>query len=114
MSKIYKRKRKGKLSDHIEHNTDDWWVASKRKLKNSMKHKIKRTFVPILDALDKEKSEGKIDDATYKRLRSCALNAGNDQIRNMEIEIDNRYNIEALNYHIQFRVMQPGEHENAG
>lgn len=112
--KTYVRRRKGKLSDHIEHNKDDWWIASKRKLKNSMRHKIKRTFVAMLDALDEEKSNGSIDEATYKTLRSCALNAGNDQIRNMEIEIDNRYNVEALNYHIEFRVIQPGEHENAG
>lgn len=112
--KTYVRRRKGKLSDHIEHNTDDWWVASKRKLKNSMRHKIKRTFVAVLDALDTEKANGTMDEATYKKLRSVALNAGNDQIRNMEIELDTRYNVEALNYHIEFRVMDPEEHGNAG
>ncbi len=112
--KTYVRRRKGKLSDHVEHNNDDWYKASKRKLKASMRHKIKRTFVPVLDALDEERKSGNITEEMYKRMRSCALNAGNDQIRKMEIELDERYNVEALNYHIQFRVMQPEEHENAG
>ena len=112
--KTYVRRRTDKLSDHIEHAKDPWSVASKRKLKASMRHKIKRTFVPLLDALDKEKADGNIDSETHKRLRAKALNAGNDQIRNMELEIDNRYNVEALNYHIEFRVIQPEEHEDAG
>jgi hypothetical protein len=112
--KRYVRKRVDKLSDHIEKKTDPWSVASKRKLKASMRHKIKRTFVPLLDAIDKEKADGKIDSATHRRLRSKALNSGNDQIRNMEMEIDSRYNVEALNYHIEFKVIQPEEHEDAG
>lgn len=114
MKGLYVRRRTDKLSDHIEHNTNPWYIASKRKLKSSVRHKMKRIFVGILDALDKEKENGQIDSEVYRRLRSRVLNAGNDQIRNMEIELDERYNIEALNYHIQMKVVRPEEKNNAG
>lgn len=103
--KIYRRKRTDKLSDHIEKKDDPWSVASKRKLKASVRHKMRRIFVPILDALDKERDSGNIDDETRKRLRSRILNIGNDQVRNMEVELDARYNVEALNYHVEFKVI---------
>lgn len=114
MNKRYVRKRTDKLSDHVDKKTDSWSRASKRKLKASMRHKLKRTFVGALDALDIEKSNGKLSEEIYRRLRSKILNLGNDQIRNMEMEIEDRYNVEALNYHVKFRVIQPEEQENAG
>lgn len=100
-----RRSGKDKLSNHIELATDNWSIGSKKKLKVSMRHKMKKIFVGILDVLDKEKADGNIDQETFKRIRSRVLNIGNEQVRNMEIELDNRYNVEALAYHIQFKVV---------
>ena len=100
-----RRSGKDKLSNHIDLKTDNWSVGSKKKLKVSIKHKMKRIFVPMLDLLDKELADGNINDETFQRLRKRILNIGNDQIRNMEMEMDARYNIEALNYHIEFKVI---------
>lgn len=97
--------RRGRLSQHTEKRTDNWSVGSKKKLKASMRHKMRRIFVGVLDALDAEKSSGNIDPATAAKLRSKILNIGNDQIRNMEMELEDRYNVEALNYHIDFKVI---------
>lgn len=107
--RIYVRQRKEKLSDHIELKEDSWSKASKRKLKNFTAQKMRRIFVSILEALDNEKGSGNINSTTHKRLRSKILNIGNDQIRNMNIELDTRYNVEALNYHIEFLVKPLGE-----
>lgn len=107
--RIYVRERKDKLSDHIKLKEDSWSKASKRKLKNFAAQRMRRIFVSILEALDNEKNSGNIDDATHRRLRSKSLNIGNDQIRNMNIELDTRYNVEALNYHIEFPVKPLGQ-----
>jgi len=106
---VYIRKRKGKLSDHIELSDDPWYLASKRKLKASVEHKMKRIFVGILEILDNEKSSGNISDDTFKGLRQKILNIGNDQVRNMRIELDGRYNVESLNYHVELKVVQQEE-----
>lgn len=112
--RLYVRKRKGKLSDHVELSEDPWYVASKRKLKASIEHKMKRIFVGTLEALDNEKSSGKISDETFKRLRQKILNIGNDQIRTMRMELDSRYNVESLNYHVEFKVQQEERSDNEG
>jgi len=103
--RFYVRKRNDKLSDHLETKQDSWSVASKRKLKASIRHKIKKVFVGILDELDKELEGGFLTDGIYQRLRAKTLNLGNEQVRLMENEIDNRYNVEALNYHVEFKVL---------
>lgn len=100
-----RRSGKEKLSDHIDIKTDNWSLASKKKLKASMRHKMKKIFVGFLGELDTELTNGTIDKATHKRLRSKILGTGNDQVRHMETELDSRYNVEALNYHIQFKVI---------
>ena len=102
---VIRRSGKDKLSNHIELKDDNWSVGSKKKLKVSMKHKMNGIFVPILDMLDKEVTDGNIDRETFKRVRNRVLNIGNDQIRNMETELDARYNVEALNYHIEFKII---------
>jgi len=102
-----RRSGKEKLSDHIDIKEDNWSVGSKKKLKVSMRHKMKRIFVGILDMLDNERELGNINISPkdFKRVRSRILSIGNDQIRHMEEEIDARYNVEALNYHVQFKVI---------
>lgn len=102
---VVRRTGKEKLSDHIDIKTDNWSIGSKKKLKASVRHKMKRIYVGILEELDKEHELGNIDKSTFKKMRSKILNIGNDQIRHMETELDSRYNIEALNYHIQFKVI---------
>ena len=105
-----RRSGKEKLSDHIDVKVDNWSVGSKKKLKVSMRHKMKRIFVGILDVLDSERELGNIDTETFKKVRSRILSIGNDQIRHMEEELDARYNVESLNYYTQFRVIgQDGE-----
>lgn len=100
---VIRRSGKEKLSDHLEVKKDNWSVGSKKKLKESLKKKIRILYIGILQALDNEKTDGNIDYRTHKRLRSKVLNISNDQIRNVEMELDSRYNIEALNYRIEFR-----------
>jgi hypothetical protein len=102
---VVRRSGKEKLSDHIKVKDDNWSIASKNKLKASMRHKMRRIFVGVLKELDLEKAHGNISEDTHRRLRSKVLGIGNDGVRNMEAELDSRYNIEALNYHIQFKVM---------
>jgi len=51
-----RRSGKEKLSDHIDIKEDNWSVGSKKKLKVSMRHKMKRIFVGILDMLDNERN----------------------------------------------------------
>lgn len=94
-----------RLGKHTEKKTDNWSVGSKKKLKASMRHKMKRIFVGILEALDNERLNGHIDDEVADRLRGKILNIGNDQIRNMEAEIEERYNVEFLSYHIDFKIL---------
>lgn len=90
-----------RLGKHIEKNTDNYSIGSKEKLKASMRHKIKKTFVGCLDALELE--IGKTDPELFNRLRKKVLSLGNDQIRNMETELE-KYNIEFIAYHIEFEV----------
>lgn len=65
-----------------------------------MRHKIKRTFVGALAAIEEEVN----DKEKFKKIRSRILSIGNDQIRNMETELE-KYNIEFIPYQITF--MQP-------
>jgi len=93
-----------RLGKHKEVKTDNWSVGSKKKLVASTRHKMKRIYVGVLDALDKELSDGNIDKETFQRVRSKILNIGNDQIRNMELELQ-RYNVEFVAYHVDFKVI---------
>jgi hypothetical protein len=95
----------GRLSKHVEKKTDNWSVGSKKKLKKSMEHKMKRIFVGILDLIEKEQLTGNLPKDVFEDLRSKVLNIGNDQIRNMQREIDDRYNVESLNYQVIFSVI---------
>ena len=96
---------RGRLSKHTEKKNTNWHVSSRKKLKASMENKMKRIFVGILDLLDKGKLEGNIGEETHATLRSRILNVGNDQIRNMRKELDERYNIEFIPYHMEFKVV---------
>jgi len=100
----YRNKDKGRLSRHIEVKNDNWSLSSKKKLGASIRHKMTRIYTGTLDALDKELSDDSIDEDAHRRLRSKILNFGNDQIRNMELELQ-RYNVEFVNYHIEFKVI---------
>ncbi len=94
-----------RLGKHVEHNTTNWFDKSKKKLKAGIRYRMKRIYVGLLDSLDKERADGKLSEETFRKLRSKILNMGNDQIRNMEMELDNQYNIEFLNYHIDFKII---------
>ena len=110
---VVRRSGKEKLSDHITIKEDNWSIASKNKLKASMRHKMKKIFVGFLGDLDKELERGTISKETFSRLRSKVLGKGNDEVRHMEDELDARYNVESINYHVEFRVMgaEPKEME---
>lgn len=90
------------LKDHIEKKTDKYSLGSREKLKAAMRHKLKKTFVGCLDAIEVEL--GRDDYETFKKIRSKVLSIGNDQIRNMEAELE-KYNIEFIPYHIEFIVV---------
>lgn len=94
-----------RLGKHIVKNTDNWYEKSKKKLNASIRYKMKRIYVEILNMLDKEFTDGNIDSKTFNRLRSKILNVGNDQVRNIELELEKQYNIEFLNYHIDFKII---------
>lgn len=96
---------RGRLSKHIEAKTDNWAVSSKKKIKASVGHKIKRVFVSILDLLDNEKLCGNISEESFRSLRSKIFNIGNDQIRNINKELDERYNVEFIPYHFELKVV---------
>lgn len=87
------------LGEHTEKKDENYYRGSREKLKASMRHKIKRTFVGALDAVEKELSD---DKELFRRIRSKILSIGNDQIRNMEIELE-KYNIEFIPYQFTFR-----------
>lgn len=95
------------LRDHLDKKTDKYWVGSKEKLKSAMKHKIKRTFVGSLEILE---SELRNQPELYKRVRAKILSLGNDQVRNMEVELE-KYNIEFIPYHIEFRSIKEKDDE---
>lgn len=96
---------KGRLSRHIEKKSTNWHVSSRKKLKASQEHKMKRIYVQILDLLDIEEKNGNISAENRLTLRSKILNIGNNQIRNMRREIDDRYNVEFIPYHMEFKVV---------
>ena len=87
------------LEKHTEKKIDNYSIGSRQKLKAAMRHKIKRTFVAALDAIETELHADEND--RFKRIRGKILSAGNDQVRNMEIELE-RYNIEFIPYQIKF------------
>lgn len=91
-----------RLGKHTEKRTDNWSVGSKKKLSKAVEHKMKRIYVAVLDALDKEVVSGSISKDVAGRLRSRVLNIANDQIRNMQLELD-KYNVEFIAYHIELR-----------
>lgn len=96
-----------RLEKHIEKKDDNYSIGSRQKLKAAMRHKIKRTFVGCLDAIEKELGipANKENQALFRRLRSKILSIGNDQIRNMETELE-RYNIEFIPYHIKILPLE--------
>jgi len=87
------------LEKHTEKKEDNYSKGSRQKLKAAMRHKIKRTFVESLIAIEDEFSDD--EQERFKRIRSKILSVGNNQIRNMEIELE-RYNIEFIPYQIRF------------
>lgn len=105
----------GRLSKHLDKKTDNYSIASRKKLRAAINHKIKRIFVGCLDAVEKElgiSSTSSGDDAeAFRKLRSKILSIGNDQIRNMETELE-RYNVEFIPYHIEFVMKEDGEVSN--
>jgi len=93
-----------RLGKHTEKKTDNYSVGSKKKLKAAVEHKMKRIYVGILATLEKEKNDGNIDKDLFDSLRSRILNIGNDQIRNIRKELDDRYNVEFLTYNMLLKV----------
>ena len=94
-----------RLGNHVEKKMDNWSDKSRKKLAASMRYKMKKIYLGILESIEKEKYEGRIDEATCKTLRARALNLGNDNIRTMEMELEHKYNIEYINYHINFKII---------
>lgn len=90
-----------RLGKHIDKRTDNYSIGSKEKLKASMRHKIKKTFVGCLDSLEVE--IGQSDPELFNRLRKKILSIGNDQVRNMEVELE-KYNVEFIAYHMELQV----------
>ena len=86
------------LEKHTEVKEDNYSIGSRQKLKAAMRHKLKRTFVGALAAIEAEL--GPAETERFKRIRSQILSIGNDQIRNMETELE-RYNIEFIPYQIK-------------
>lgn len=99
-----------RLGKHIEKKTDNYSVGSREKLKASVRHKIRRTFVGCLDIIEKELLSLGIDRESekFKSIRKKILSIGNDQVRNMEAELE-KYNIEFIAYHMTLPVISPEE-----
>lgn len=93
-----------RLSKHTERKDDNWSVGSKKKLVAFTTNKIKKLYVSVLQALDKEFEEGNISEEVRERLRSKTLNVGNAQVRSVSGAIKERYNIEFIPYHIEMPV----------
>lgn len=102
------------LREHRDKKTDKYFVGSREKLKAAMRHKIKRTFVGALDAVERELSNWDFSKEEKERflssIRKRILGNGNDQLRNMEAELE-KYNIEFIPYHIEFRIITGGDNE---
>lgn len=90
------------LGKHTEKKEDKYSKGSRQKLKAAIRHKIKRTFVEALNAIEIEFTDKETE--RFKRVRSKILSVGNDQIRNMETELE-RYNVEFIPY--QIKLLQP-------
>jgi hypothetical protein len=88
------------LKDHLERKEDSYSKGSRKKLSAAMTNKIKRTFVGCLDVVERELGE---DSEEFKRIRRKVLGIGNDQIRNMQMELE-KYNVEFIPYHIELEV----------
>lgn len=101
-----------RLGKHVEEKKDNWFLASKKKLSKAVEHKIKRIYVGILDALDKEVVAGNITKEVSSRMRSRVLNIANDQIRNVQLEME-KYNVEFRPYHIRFENPPEGSLKEA-
>lgn len=97
------------LKDHIDKKNDKYSIGSMAKLKAAMKHKISKTFVGSLESIELEISKLNIDSRTrnnfLKAVRRRILGLGNDQIRNMEIELE-KYNVEFIPYHVEFKSVE--------
>jgi hypothetical protein len=91
-----------RLEKHAEKKEDNYSIGSRQKIKAAFRHKLKCTFVGALAAVEQE--IGSTDKEMFKRIRSKILSIGNDQIRNMEIELE-RYNIEFIPY--QITILSP-------
>ncbi|MHA2063163.1 MAG: hypothetical protein ACXABY_02160 [Candidatus Thorarchaeota archaeon] len=98
-----------RLGKHKKKLEDNYSFNSKKKLKAAIEHKMKRIYVGILDALEKEKLSGNIEAEVFDILRSKILNMGNDQVRSMKKELDERYNVEFLTYHVVLPVKPLGD-----
>lgn len=107
------------LREHTEKRMDNWSRGSKEKLKASMRHKLKRVFVGCLDAIEKELGVGvglpdnDRNEVAFRKMRNKILGIGNDQIRNMEMELEERYNVEFIPYDITLKTL-PREGESEG
>ena len=55
-----------RLGNHIDKAEDNWSISSGKKLKASMRFKMKKIYTSILNELDNEKSNGKIDLDIFK------------------------------------------------
>ena len=73
-----------------------------------MRHKLKRTFVGALDAVESELNAEEKE--RFRRIRSKILSIGNDQIRNMEIELE-RYNVEFIPYQLMILPLEKLQQE---
>jgi hypothetical protein len=93
------------LGEYKEKRHDKYAKGSSKKLRAAMKHKIKRTFIGTLDALEQELRASNIPnwEDVFKKMRARILTIGNDQLRNVDIEID-KYNVEFIPYHIEFKL----------
>lgn len=102
------------LREHTEKKHDKYFVGSREKLKAAIRHKIKRTFVGALDAIERELDAwdftAKEREQFMAAVRRRVLGNGNDQIRNMEAELE-KYNIEFIPYHIEFRMLEGGSND---
>jgi len=88
-------------------------AESKERLKKIAAKKIQTTMIGALDSIEKhlgflweEDIDGKADGALrelYETVRQEILDRGNDQIRKLNVEID-QYEIEWLRYNLKLNV----------
>lgn len=87
------------LKEHLNKKTDKYSKGSKKKLQKAIIHRLKKTFVTCLEAIE----ELGLSEEVFNKLRKRILGVGNDQIRNIEMELE-KYNIEFIPYHIIMAV----------